>query len=138
MRRTLLAVLALLCTAMVMLGIGTACNNNGGDSSISAGEVQGLVIKGRPAGDIATITDASNTLTLTCDEADVTWTSSDTAVATIEKGIVTLHSAGSTVISAKTGEMTGEFILTVVVRCNSSATKINLATHITVTDISQM
>ena len=114
MRRTLLAVLALLCTAMVMLGVGTACNNNGGDSSISAGEVQGLVINGRPEGDIATITDASNTLTLTCVEADVTWTSSDAAVATIEKGIVTLHSAGSTVISVKKGEKTGEFILTVV------------------------
>ena len=106
MRRTLLAVLALLCTATFMVGVGTACNKNGGDSSVSAGEVQELVINGRPEGDIATITDASNTLTLTCNEADVTWASSDTAVATVENGVVTLHAVGSTVISVKKGAKT--------------------------------
>ena len=114
MRRTLLAVLALLCVSTVMVGGGTACKSNGGDSSISAGEIQNLVINGRPEGDIATITDVSNTITLTCDEADVTWASSDTAVATVENGVVTLHAVGSTVISVKKGAKTGEFILTVV------------------------
>ena len=62
MKKTLLSVLTLLCTAMVMVGGGTACNSNANNSSSSSEQVQNLVIKGRPTGDIATITDTVNTV----------------------------------------------------------------------------
>ena len=115
MKKTLITMLALFCTFTMMLGVGTACKFNKGDSSTSSSsQMETLKITGRPADDTATITDTVNTLTLGCDETDVTWASSDTAVATIENGVVTLHSAGSTVISVTKGKKTGEFILTVV------------------------
>ncbi len=115
MKKTLLTMLALLCTFTMTLGVGAACTSNKGDSpTSSSSQVESLKITGRPADDTATITDTVNTLTLSCDEADVTWASSDTAVATVENGTVTLLSAGSTVISVTKGEKTGEFILTVV------------------------
>ena len=115
MKKTLLTMLALFCTFTMTLGVGTACNFNKGDSSTSSSsQIETLEITGRPTGDTATITDTVNTLTLGCAETDATWASSDTAVATVLNGVVTLHSAGSTVISVKKGEKTGEFILTVV------------------------
>ena len=115
MKKTLLTTLALLCTFTMTLGVGTACKSNKGNSSTSSSsQMETLKITGRPADDTATITDTVNTLTLGCDEADVTWASSDTAVATVENGTVTLLSAGSTIISVTKGEKTGEFILIVV------------------------
>ena len=115
MRKTLLSVLTLLFTFAMTLGIGTACTPNwGGDSNSSSVQVEKLEITGRPNNDTATLTDTVNTLTLGCDETGATWASSDTSVATVENGIVTLHTAGSTVISVKKGEKTDEFILTVI------------------------
>ena len=115
MKKTLLKMLALFCTFTMTLGVGTACKSNTDNSSISSSsQIETLEITGRPTGDTATITDTVNTLTLGCAETDATWASSDTAVATVLNGVVTLHSAGSTVISVKKGEKTGEFILTVV------------------------
>lgn len=115
MKKTLITMLALLCTFAMTLGVGTACASNKGDNATSSSsQVESLNITGRPTDDTVTITDTVNTLTLGCDETDVTWASSDTAVATIENGVVTLHSAGSTVISVTKGGKTGEFILTVV------------------------
>jgi len=114
MKKTLLTMLALLCTFSMTLGVGTACKPGGEDSSLSSSQIETLEITGRPVDDTVIITDTVNTLTLGCDEVGVTWASSDTAVATVENGTVTLLSAGSTVISVTKGEKTGEFILTVV------------------------
>ena len=115
MKKTLLKMLTLLCTFTVMLGVGTACGSKKEDESVSSSEqIESLEIFGRPENDTATITDDSNTLTLTCDVADGVWASSDKTVATVENGVVTLHAAGSTVISVAKGKKTGEFILTVV------------------------
>ncbi len=105
MKKTLLTMLALLCTFTMTLGVGAACTSN---------KVESLEITGRPTDNTITITDTENTLTLGCNEADVTWASSDTTVATVENGVVTLHTAGATVISVTKGEKTDEFILTVV------------------------
>ena len=115
MRKTLLTVLTLLCTFTITLGVGTACTSEGGNNSgSSSAQVETLKITGRPTDDTVTLTDAVNTLTLGCDETGAMWASSDTSVATVENGIVTLHSAGATVISVKKGEKTDEFILTVI------------------------
>ena len=115
MRKTLLTVLTLLCTFAITLGVGTACTSDGGNNSnSSSAQVETLKITGRPTDDTVTLTDAENTLTLSCDESGVTWASSDTLVATVNNGVVTLHAAGSTVISVKKGAKTDEFILTVV------------------------
>ena len=103
MKKTLITMLALLCMFAITLGVGTACAFN-----------KKLDITGRPTDDTVIITDTVNTLTLGCEETDVTWASSDTAVATVENGVVTLHSAGSTVIRVTKGAETCEFILTVV------------------------
>ena len=115
MRKTLLTVLTLLCTFAITLGVGTACTSDGGNNSASSSaQVETLKITGRPTDDTVTLTDAENTLTLSCDESGVTWASSDTLVATVNNGVVTLHAAGSTVISVKKGAKTDEFILTVI------------------------
>ena len=115
MRKTLLSVLTLLFTFAMTWGIGTSCTPNGVDNSNSSSvQVEKLEITGRPNNDTVTLTDTVNTLTLGCDETGATWASSDTSVATVENGIVTLHTAGSTVISIKKGEKTDEFILTII------------------------
>ena len=101
--------LALFFVFSLSLGFGVACAP---DASSSAQEV--LTIEGRPNGDLAILSDTENTLTLVCGESNAVWTSSDTAVATVQNGKVTLLSAGSTVIRAQKGNKTGEFILTVV------------------------
>ena len=113
MKKTLLAMLVLLCMSTTMVAVGASCK--GGDNATSSSaQVESLEITGRPDGDIATITDTVNTLTLGCSETNVTWASSDTAVATVDNGVVTLLSAGSTIISVTKGSKTSEFILTVV------------------------
>ena len=67
MRKTLLTVLTLLCTFAITLGVGTACTSDGGNNSnSSSAQVETLKITGRPTDDTVTLTDAENTLTLSC------------------------------------------------------------------------
>ena len=55
---------------------------------------------------VITLTSEVNTLALGCNQTGVTWSSSDTSVATVSGGVVTLHSAGSTTITATKGNKT--------------------------------
>jgi len=114
-KKTLLTILATLCACTIMLGVGTACSSDKGDTTSSSVQLEELEIAGRPEGDKVTLTDTMKTLTLGCDTKGVKWSSSDTAVATVDDdGTVTLHAAGSTVISVTKGDKTGTFILTVI------------------------
>ena len=70
---------------------------------------------------VITLTSEVNTLALGCNQTGVTWSSSDTSVATVSGGVVTLHSAGSTTITATKGDKTDSFVLVVVRGQNASS-----------------
>lgn len=82
-----------------------ACDGDGGK----------LTIGGIPENGTVEMTETDMTLSLNCNVNGAEWSSSDSAVAVIDaNGTVTLKGAGATVISARKGELSDEFILTVV------------------------
>ncbi len=107
----LICLSVLFCVGCALFAAG--CADEGGKE---------VKITGRPEGDTLELTDSSNTYTLGCEVSDVLWTSSDTAVATVDGGKLTLIAGGSTVISASKDEASDSFVLYVVDKRTDGAT----------------
>lgn len=100
MRKFILTIMTLICTFALAMGTLAACDVSPSSPSVN------LEITGKPDGNVITLTSEVNTLALGCNQTGVTWSSSDTSVATVSGGVVTLHSAGSTTITATKGDKT--------------------------------
>ena len=83
--------------------------------SITLNKTQLSLVKG------ATETLAATVLPTTATDKAVTWKSSDTAVATVENGVVTAVAAGNATITAKAGEKTATCAVTVTNPSNSGS-----------------
>lgn len=83
--------------------------------SITLNKTQLSLVKG------ATETLTATVLTTTATDKAVTWESSDTAVATVENGVVTAVAAGNATITAKAGEKTATCAVTVTNPSNSGS-----------------
>lgn len=83
--------------------------------SITLNKTQLSLVKG------ATETLTATVLPTTATDKAVTWESSDTAVATVENGVVTAVAAGNATITAKAGEKTATCAVTVTNPSNSSS-----------------
>lgn len=83
--------------------------------SITLNKTQLSLVKG------ATETLAATVLPTTATDKAVTWESSDTAVATVENGVVTAVAAGNATITAKAGEKTAICAVTVTNPSNSGS-----------------
>lgn len=83
--------------------------------SITLNKTQLSLVKG------ATETLAAIVLPTTATDKAVTWKSSDTAVATVENGVVTAVAAGNATITAKAGEKTATCAVTVTNPSNSGS-----------------
>ena len=105
-----LACLFCLCAALFAAG----CAEQDGDGEVT--------ITGRPEGDTLELTDEQSTYTLGCTVSDALWSSSDTAVAEADGGVLTLKGEGATVITASKGEVSDSFVLYVVDARTDTAT----------------
>ena len=86
-------------------------------------KVKQLVITGIPENGTIEMTVNDMTFSVDCNADGAEWNSSDAAVAVIDsEGTITLKGAGATVISARKGDLSAEFILTVVDKRIPSAT----------------
>ena len=83
--------------------------------SITLNKTQLSLVKG------ATETLTATVLPTTATDKAVTWESSDTAVATVENGVVTAVAAGNATITAKAGEKTATCAVTVTNPSNSGS-----------------
>ena len=92
----------------------SACSDDGDDNNDVA--VTGITLSESSITLVAGGETATLTATVTPDNATdktVTWTSSDTSVATVEDGVVTPVAAGTATITAKAGDQTAECEVTV-------------------------
>ncbi len=122
MKKSLKLFLISCITMLAFAGTLTACNGNGGDSSVSGGEnsnnsstvtpeqVEISIVGSMTMTEFETIT---LTAIVTGSTESVVWTSSDSSVATVENGIVTALKAGTVEIKASIGDVFATHTLTI-------------------------
>ena len=87
-------------------------DDDGGDETVAVTEVKiTSTVKEVTAGETITLT--ATVLPENATNKTVTWTSSDTAIATVKDGVVTGVAAGTAKITAKAGEKTAAVDVTV-------------------------
>ncbi len=105
MKRILSVLLGVIAAVCLLVGI-TACGSKSTVTSVTLSE-QEITLR---VGEEHTLT---ATLAPEGDKTQVTWTTSDKSVATVDGGVVTAHAAGNATITAKAGDKSATCAVTV-------------------------